>query len=167
MLTNTRPDDLWRFSAKLFIDEARRQGGRALVHCNGKSSNVIFYYSYAWSVSVIIDIRRRYQSVTSLRRDVRYAGSWNFMGRRLVARSKPAILHFTERRFPHTTEGAYLTTFDGYRHLHSGWSHQILTIIQEYEAIYKAHNAVQSYPQQQRVMSRRKRDDDDDADALR
>jgi len=42
-----------------------------------------------------------------------------------------------------------------------------LTQIKEYESIYKATHAVASYPQQQRVVSRRKREDDEDEDEPR
>ncbi|CAL1713357.1 unnamed protein product [Somion occarium] len=43
-----------------------------------------------------------------------------------------------------------------------------LTQLKEYESIYKAHIAVQGFPQQQqRAVSRRKREEDDDADELR
>ncbi|KAK7682407.1 hypothetical protein QCA50_014612 [Cerrena zonata] len=104
--------------AKLFIDQARKEGGRALVHCNGGISlSPAFVVMY-----VMQDIGISWEDALSLVQNRRYCISPN---------------------------GGFLTQ------------------LKEYEAIYKAQNALQSYPQQQRGQTRRKREDDDDAEALR
>jgi len=43
-------------------------------------------------------------------------------------------------------------------------THALMCWLQEYESIYKAKNAVASYPMTQRQVSRRKREEDDDDD---
>ena len=71
------------------------------------------------------------------------------------------------RRYCISPNGGFLTQMKVYA-ITRLWSKLLTThAIQEYEAIYRAQNALQSYPQQQRLTARRKREDDDDADDLR
>lgn len=95
----------WIISAKQFIDDAIRSGGRVLVHCNGTP---LLRHRFNWWQEVLMFLTPRvrwYKLVPCLCCYVRYATLSTFLGGRSSYGAKSSVLYIPEWRIPHADQG--------------------------------------------------------------
>jgi len=146
------PEQHWcTCSAKKFIDDAIGTRGRVLVHCNGKLSISSF---------VTFDVR---SSVGGISLSPAFVVMFVMQHYQL---SWEDALHLVQnRRYCISPNGGFLTQIKVHLTTSSSCRKQFISwSLQEYEAIYKASLAVQSFPAAKKVISRRKREEGQDDD---